>query len=237
MSVPRTGGTTKIPVRRVAWKPCFRIIPSRFPTVPLFERVADPADLDAVLAVESLTNDRLRQEAGKISLVSPGDRVTGSGASYIMAAFTHPAPVGGRFTDGSFGAYYAAHDEATAIAETRYHRERFMSATQQPAMELQMRVLIARLDGDLHDIRGRRSALPTIYDANSYEASQHLARALRSTGSWGIAHDSVRHAGGECAAILRPPVLSHCRQGRHFIYQWDGERIDAVFRKSLHVNS
>ena len=31
------------PVAHVDWKPCFRIIPSRFPPIGLFDRVAAPA--------------------------------------------------------------------------------------------------------------------------------------------------------------------------------------------------
>src|SRR5689334_8160461 len=50
----------------VRWQPCFRTIPSRFPTIHLFERIADPADWDALYWLESLTNPRLRQEIGAI---------------------------------------------------------------------------------------------------------------------------------------------------------------------------
>jgi hypothetical protein len=223
----------RIPRRRVEWPGCVRIIPSRFPPIDLFERVAAPEDLEAVLALESMTNDRLREEAGEISLVRRGDRVAGSGAGFVMAPFTHPAPGGGRFTDGSYGAYYAGRDEATAVAETRHHRERFMRATRQPRMELDMRVLVARLAGELHDLRGLRAELPAIYDRDDYRQSQRLGRALRAAGSHGIAWDSVRLDGGECAAVLRPRVLSRCRQTKHLSYLWDGERIAHVYEKKL----
>jgi hypothetical protein len=220
-----------IPIRRVAWRPCLRIVPSRFLPIHLFERVADPEDWDALIAIESLTNDRLRDERGEIQLVAPEDRVAGPGASYIMAAFTHPAPDGGRFTDGTFGAYYAAKARTTAMAETRHHRERFMRATAEPPMELDMRVLEADLDGDLHDVRGMGASLPTVYSPDDYAPSRSLARALRASGSRGIAFDSVRDSGGECAAVLRPPVLSRCREAEHLCYVWDGERIRYVYEK------
>ncbi|MGI9076330.1 MAG: RES family NAD+ phosphorylase [Gemmatimonadaceae bacterium] len=222
-----------LPVRRVTWRPCIRIVPSRFPPVALFERVADPVDVEAVIAAESLTNERLRQEAGEIALVAPEDRVSGAGSSYIMAPFTHRAPGGSRFSDGSFGVYYAARDETTAIAETRYHRERFMRATRQPRMELDMRVITATLDGSLHDLRGLQAALPGIYNPDDYTAPSALGRELRAAGSMGIVYDSVRCDGGQCAAVLRPSVLSRCRQTRHLSYLWDGERIRYVYEKRL----
>jgi hypothetical protein len=33
--------------------------------------VADPADLDAVFAIEAMTDDRVRAEVGELSLVPP----------------------------------------------------------------------------------------------------------------------------------------------------------------------
>jgi hypothetical protein len=205
-------------------------VPSRFPTVDLFVRVADAADYAAVIAVESLTNDRLRDASGEARVVAAADRVTGAGASYLMAPFTHVSPVGGRFTDGTYGAYYAARSRETAIRETVYHRERFMAATREPAMDLEMRVLEADLDGSLHDARGLAAERPAIYHRTDYGAGQALARALRAAGSNGIVYDSVRHEGGQCVAVFRPRLLRRGRQAEHVLYRWTGERIADVLR-------
>jgi hypothetical protein len=220
-------------VAHLRWPSCYRVIPSRFPPIQLFERVADPADLEAVFAIEALTNDRIRDEVGVLSLVAPGDRVTGAGAGYVMASFTHVSPAGGRFTDGSYGAYYAARDLPTAVDETVYHRERFLRATREEPIELDMRVLRARLEAELHDLRGLRPALPEIYDPDDYSASQALGRRLRAAGSWGVAYDSVRRPGGECAAVFRPRALSRCQQAQHLGYVWDGSRIATVYEKRI----
>ena len=98
------------PVSRIEWKPSWRIIPSRFPPISLFERVTEPDDLDAIFELEAITNPRLRNEVGDISMVPPEDRVSGPGSSIIMSAFTHLNPEGSRFTDGTYGVYYAAYD-------------------------------------------------------------------------------------------------------------------------------
>lgn len=63
-----------------------------------------------------------------------------------------------------------------------------------------------------------------------------LARALKAKNSYGIAYDSVRHAGGECVAVFRPPALSNRIQGPHFGYVWDGEQITTVYEKKLYAN-
>ena len=220
-----------LPVAHIEWKPCWRIIPSRFPPVQLFERVTEPGDLEAIFKLDALTNPRLRNEVGNIELVPPEDRISGPGTSVIMAAFTHLNPDGSRFSDGTYGAFYAANGLDTAIAETKHHRERFMSATAQQRMELDMRVYLVDLDGDLHDLRGQKAIQPLVYHNDNDAAGQHLAKTLRKAGSNGIAYDSVRRNGGECVAVFRPPLLSNARQERHLCYVWNGLQIETVYEK------
>lgn len=208
----------------------YRIVSSRLPPVSLFDRITQPDDLEAVFAIEALTNDRLRQEVGDISLVPIEDRVAGPGSTPIMAAFTHLNPDGGRFTDSTYGAFYGGLTLDTAIAETKYHREEFLAATEggRP-IEIDMRVYLARLDGELHDVR--EGAPAAIYDRSSYSVSQVFGRRLRSEDSNGIIFNSVRDEGGTCVAVFRPRLLSGCRQERHLTYRWDGQRISHVFEK------
>lgn len=213
------------PVSRIDWPECYRIIPSRFPPVGLFDEVADPADLDAVYYLEGLTNPRLRQELGQIDMVPRERRISGPGSTPIMAAFTHLNPDGSRFSDGSYGVYYAGRERETSIRETVHHRERFLSATQEPSCDLDLRCYAAALDANLHDIRG---GWPQLHDPHSYAVSQHFARTLREAGSDGIVYDSVCHTGRHCVAVFYPDRLSDCRQQAHLNYRWNGSRIDRV---------
>jgi len=219
-----------IAARAVRHSPCHRIVASRLPTIHLFERVADPADWDALYKLESMTNPRLRDQLGDLRLVPVADRVSGGpNASIVMAPFTHLSPQGTRFTDGHFGAYYAAESVDTAISETRFHRENFLRATSQAPTELEMRCYLADVACELHDLRARRTELPDIYDPASYVASQKLGRQLRDAGSNGIAFESVRRNGGECVAIFRPRLVQNVRQGVHLRYVWDGTSIANVY--------
>jgi len=219
-------------IARVTWEPSYRLVPSRFPPIQLFERVADTADLDAVMAIESLTNERLREEIGEIHLVAPEDRISGPGASPIMATFTHVNSEGGRFTDGTFGAYYAARDLETAVHEAAHHRAIFLARTQEAPGEIDMRCYLADLDADLVDIRGLQAQRPELYDRESYSASQPFACELRARGVMGIVWDSVRKPGGECAAAFKPRALRPAVQGPHLSFAWDGERIASYYEKS-----
>ena len=73
-------------VRRIRWERACRIVPTRHPTVYLFDRVADAQDFDALYALEALTNERVRDEVGQIQRVAAADRVFGPGSGPIMAA-------------------------------------------------------------------------------------------------------------------------------------------------------
>ena len=206
-----------------------RIIPARFPQVDLFERVASPADWDILYAVESLTNPRLRDEVGDISLVAPGERVYGPGASWIMAAFTHrpEAGQGGRFNAG-FGTFYCAPLEATAIAETTYHRARFLRQARIVRARIEMRVIRAYLGpADLHNIRGLDD--PAVYHSSDYSAGQHLGATLQQQGSAGIVYDSVRHP-GHCCAVFRPSTLTNAVHLNYLAYTFEDDAITEVTR-------
>ncbi len=220
-----------IPVRAVVWHPCYRISPSRFPPVDLYARVAPPADWGALLELDALTNDQIRDERGTVRLIPPSERPRGPGAALILAAFTQVAPGGARFTDGTYGAYYAARDQETAVAETIFHRTRFLSATRQRPLQLEMQLLEAQLSGELHDLRGLEAELPGVYHPEDYAAARALARQLRGGGSAGVAYDSLRNAGGECAAVFRPRLLSRCRVTRQLTYVWDGGRVTEVYER------
>lgn len=217
------------PQKRIRWTRAWRIVSSRFPPIGVFDRIAQPDDLEALFALEALTHPRLRQEAGELSLVPKKRRISGPGSTPVMAAFTHLNPVGSRFSDGSYGVFYAAHSVATAIEETVYHRQLFLAATHEPPIELQMRCYRTGVSGKLHDLRGGWKAE---HDPHSYVASQALAATLRAAGCNGLVYDSVRHAGGQCVAAFYPDVVAPCEQAQHFIYRWDGAHIFAVLEVS-----
>ncbi|HEX7370123.1 MAG TPA: RES family NAD+ phosphorylase [Rhodanobacteraceae bacterium] len=217
------------PTHRLRWQRAYRIVASRFPPVGVFDAIADPNDLDALYQIEALTNSRLREVWGELANVPKEHRVSGPGSTPLMAAFTHVNPEGSRFSDGSYGVLYLAHEFDTAVEETVFHREQFLAATREPPIDITMRCYVSGVHGTLHDIRGGWEAE---HDPDSYTASQKLGARLRKEGSHGIAFDSVRRAGGECVALFFPDLARPCMQGKHLIYRWDGVRITQVLEVS-----
>lgn len=219
------------PVAATGWS-VYRIIPTIFPPVSVFDDIVDLADLDALYEIEDLTNARVREQLGQLQLVAPEDRLTGPGTTPIMAAFTHLNPNGSRFSDGTYGVYYASPELDTAIAETKFHREEFLACTEEDPIEIDQRVYVATVTCDLHDLRGCKSTYPEILHPSDYSAGQRVGRRLRADGSNGIIYDSVRVPGGICVGAFRPRCLSDCTQERHLTYRWDGKRISEIYEKS-----
>ena len=173
-------------VVRINWRDTARLVASRFPTVGVFDRVTSPEDLDAVLELESWTNDRVSAEIGVLHAVDPEEWVTGLPmASVIMAAFCHPNPKGTRFAGPDRGAWYSARRVETAVAESLYHRGRELQEVGVSDARLEMRLYRADFRTSFHDLRGARS-FERALDPDSYQASQKLARRLLELGSRGL---------------------------------------------------
>lgn len=215
-----------VPPVRVRWPKAFRIIRSIHPPIDLFEDIADPRDWEALVSAESKTNPRIWEHIGKLDLVPPERRVSGPGASYLMAPFVHVSTDRpGRFTDGSYGVYSAGDREEVAIREVAHHHGTAMANSgETPGWTSQFRVLVNRIDLDLCDAR----PFDQYHDPDDYRTSQALGQRLRAGGANGIVYRSVRCPGGECVAIFWPDLMDIPVQADHFDYHWDGERVDKV---------
>ncbi|OEY70178.1 hypothetical protein BI198_11840 [Rheinheimera salexigens] len=192
-----------------------RIIPSLFPPVDLFERVVDPAEYEMAFYIESLTNDRLRDQVGELALVKAEDRISGCGTTPIMAAFTHIGHAS-RFTDGSYGVYYAANNSETALAETTYHRAQFYRATNEPDTRIYMREYVGSVIQPMLDITANQ--YQSLHNADNYQVSQHYAKQPRQAGAYGLLFNSVRYRNGLCVAVFRPCALTPVIQAAHYEY-------------------
>lgn len=221
--------TDGYPVTRVEWPRAVRIIRSIHPPIDLFEDIADPRDWEALASAEAKTNPRLAEQIGQLDLVPPERRVSGPGASLVMAPFVHCSPDRpGRFTDGSYGVWSAGDCEETALREVAHHHAMTMAASDEaPGWTSQFRALAGALDASLHDVRDD----PALHVPDDYARPQEVGRALRRAGSDGVVYRSVRAPGGECAGIFWPDVAPVPTQGDHYDFHWDGMRVDRVLNR------
>lgn len=217
----------------IAWAGAYHIIPSRYPPITIFDDVADPADLETVVSLAAATNPRILEEAGDLHLVRDEDRVAGPGTTPIMAAFTHTRP--SRFGNGSFGIYYAAIDEATAIAETAFHRARFLRDARLPNERLDMRAYRVYITGRYSDTRQVPLSDPRYDpDPNKYAAGQKYGLTIYEQNRLdGIVFHSVRRHSGECVAVFRPARISNCTVSHHLEYRFR----DYLFEGALTIEA
>lgn len=213
------------------WNCQHRIIATKYPPIDLFENVCPPELFHALFELEARTNPRVRATAGDPSPIKPEDIITGHGATNLMAPFCHRNA--SRFSNGSFGIYYAAKSMLTAIHETVFHKERFARHGHLESDRFQMRVLIGKINKDLHDIREGFDHLhqPNI---DSYPISQTFGKQMMMQDSWGLVYRSVRdpEQAGACIAAMRPPAVSIPIQGPLLRYEWNGSDIDFVYKEN-----
>jgi RES domain len=196
-------------------RPTYRLIPSQFPPVGLFDTVATAADLSAVMELVGWTNDRL--VADRIDRLPQNEWVYGvANASIVMAAFLHVAPGGLRFNGPDLGAWYAADDVRTAAAEVGHHLRREAVARGVGMMTRTYRTYTATLLGDYLDIRGQQSTRGDVYVSDRYDASQKLGEQVRISGGAGLLYDSLRRRGGVNVVAYRPRNIIDIVQTDHF---------------------
>ena len=221
-----------LPVRRVRWRQACRIVPTRYPSVYLFDRVADAEDFDALYALEALTNDRIRDETGVLQLVPPQERIFGPGSGPIMAAFTHINPAGSRFADGALWRVLRR-----ARARDRDRRDGVTTTHGSSRPPTKGRCTCRCGCTTWPSTRGcttcaRADAVPAaVFDADDYDASRALGRALHERGSAGVVYRSVRHAKGQCVGLFKPRGAKACLHAAVLLYAWDGSRFSDVFEK------
>lgn len=196
-------------------QPSYRLVPSRFPPIGLFDTVATAADAAAVMELAGWTNDRLVAE--RLDRLPPGQWVYGRpNASIIMASFLHVAPGGMRFNGPDLGAWYASASVVTAAAEVGHHLRREAVARSVNTIRRTYRTYTATLTGNYLDLCGRQAGYPDAYASGSYEGGQLFGEKVRGSATSGILYDSLRHSGGCNVVGYRPASVTDVVQADHF---------------------
>jgi RES domain-containing protein len=146
-------------------------------------------------------------------------------APFIFASKDNPS----RFSNGSYGVYYAGRKFETALREVAYHRGRFHANTKDRATRTAFKTIIASIAKTLHDLRKGDWKELLNPDPARYGLPQAFGAQLKEAKSNGLVYPSVRHSGGECIGAFWPNVLSDLAEGKRIALKWDGHRIKAWF--------
>jgi RES domain-containing protein len=225
-----------LPTTLLTQRDTVRLIPTgRLKDPVLLPLAPDPAALDELAQLESATNGRLRAEEAGLPDLDPRELLFGrAGRTFVNAAFTHTRPGGNRFNGDERGAWYAAFEARTALAEVAYHLARELEAIGRFENVTDYAELLADFVGRFHDLRG--AGVETCLDPDTaigYPAGQALARRLRAEeNSNGIVYPSVRRRGGTCLVAFRPDLVQNLREGGIWRLEWHGSPEPAMTRKA-----
>jgi hypothetical protein len=197
----------------------YRLIPSRFPTIDVYERVAPPSRWPALLQIETLTNSRSKERQAMIGtdqVESPPPHLQ----NWNHAPFVYVDPDGSSILSAAFGVLEVGQDKETAIAMAVARRESFLSATSLDSHPLEMRML-------KHSISGRFASLG---DLSGLSQSERWALGASLYEHWDGAYFTCPETGrGATVAIFNVECLGRATQAEHYRFMWDGSRIRTVY--------
>ena len=214
--------SAELPVADLGLRDTHRLIPSRYSQAgTVLSRLAASTDtLGGLMELDDATNDRFLGEEGMLSGIGIHELVYGVRYAHIVnAAFTHASPSGGRFNASTRGAWYAALDRPTALAEVAFHRTRQLEEIDWAIPEVStVDDYLADITSPMHDLRTAQTPSPfqPYLEPDPipacYAAPQQLAAGLLRERSNGVVYPSVRRSGGTCIACFRPPLVYHVRR-------------------------
>jgi hypothetical protein len=208
-----------------------RLVPSRY--LPRGESVLaalaeDDADLQAVCALDMVTNDRLAAGRQLLPGIGVEELVFGvPNAPVVNAAFCHAHPLGARFNGPERGAWYAGFELETAQAEVAFHKSVQLAEIGIFEDSVTYDDFAADFSASFHDLRNARGFRPCL-DPLSYVESQLLAERLLDAGSLGVVYPSVRFGGGTCLACFRPALVTNVRRAATYRFTWQGTETPAI---------
>jgi RES domain-containing protein len=198
-----------------------RLIPAKYAADSVLESLALPGQVISDLTeLDAITNERKLAELGRNAAIPSGELLYGVPEAHIVnAAFTHPAPSGGRFNDSHRGAWYAGVEISTSIQEVAFHKRTFLRDGRiTERLSFDYADFLADFSGKFHFLSAteRKRCLRPAPVPECYEASQALAHSLLYSGSNGIVYPSIRREGGTCIACFRPALVFHPRRGKGY---------------------
>jgi RES domain-containing protein len=215
-----------IPVATEAFPKTTRLVSTARLRAPvLTPLVDDAAELALLGEIEGATSARLMAQERGISGLAANELVYDvPHAHFINASFAYARPhQPNRFNGSDRGAWYAALDVATCLAEVGFHLTRALADAGDFHAVVDYAEMFCSLAGDFVDLR-HRPAHPALDpdEARAYPLGNVLAEQARIAGLNGIIYPSVRHEGGTCIVALRPAAVQSVRQGAIYRMIWDG---------------
>jgi len=204
----------------------FLLIPSRFPPVPLYRRIAGGHD-DEIAAIAELHNPRLKEKQRILGyLGSPDQESSPRFQNWNHAPFAYTNPEGSWFFDRFTRCLEMSLDKQTALAVSVAKRELFLRRTAEGPIGLDMRMLSRRVSGLFLDAQSLPAGLPL---KERRELGSELLARVSSDNLSGVLFRSHERPSGTRICVLDGDVLDRAIQGEHFRYSWDGQHVSSLY--------
>lgn len=200
----------------------YRLIPSRFPPISIYERIIANDRFDDLVEVENLTNPRIRKAKILTDGITPLDPTSPRLQNWNLAPFTYPNPEGTRFFRPGYSCLELAENIQTALAISVGRREAFLRRTAEPAIGLDMRVLKTPVKGRFADLRH-------IPEALTADERWLIGDAIIEAGHDGVLFRGPERPSASCIGIVKDNTLERSQQTKHFRMHWDGKRISTIY--------
>ncbi|KTE16797.1 RES domain-containing protein [Sphingopyxis sp. H115] len=211
----------KLPIIAIDDDKFHNIIPSRFPTVRLYERIADGRD-ELFAKIEEITNPRVREKDRLTRGMAAVDQDQPRFKNWNHAPFVYPNPEGSRFFGANRNVLELAGCLQTALAISVAKRELFLSRTAQAATYVEMRQFVRPVRGTFIDARG--------WDGqDDRERCLALGKEVDEAGRDGLLFSPRERRSATGITVLKPECLGRPIQAEHFKYMWNGERITLLY--------
>lgn len=206
----------------------YRLIPSRFPPVSIYEGLVANDRIDALVAVEDLTNPRLqsarRLTGASLGLPPDSPRLQ----NWNHAPFAYLNPEGSRFFPPERPVMELADCPQTALAVSVTRREVFLSRTREAPLGLDMRMFKTPVSGTFVDLRDVDPRLISDPSDEARKARWKIGESIPQDAD-GVLYRTQDRPSATCFAVLRAAVLGKSIQTAHYRYVWNGSRITELY--------
>lgn len=200
----------------------YRLIPSRFPTIDIYRRVAPRELWPLAAAVEMATNPRVRLKEKLTQGCERPNAIPPKLQNWNHAPFAYRDPAGSRFLGPEDGALDLSETVQTALAVSIRRRETFLADAGMPELDLEMRVL-------RHEVKGTFEDLTDLPEDMPQESRWTLGKKLLDQGSGGVRFRWPHRPNGFGVSVFDGEMLGPSIQTQHYKFRWDGEQIYEIY--------
>lgn len=204
----------------------FRLIPSRFPPVAVYEGIVANDDVEDLVKIENLTNPRLQAERRLAADSQSANLDSPRLQNWNLAPFAYSNPEGSRFFGADRQCLELADDPQTALAVSVQRRQVFLSRTNEAPIGLDVRMLKTPVKGAFLDFRHLSVDLP---QEKRWAFGAAIPTIVDGVVVDGIIYHPPERSSAICIAVVRGECLQRSVQTVHYRYVWDGSRITKLY--------